>query len=182
MKKMPYLLLRFDQSLRCPHENTASLAIRNVPSKDPDQTARMRRLIWIFAGRLYPKVRGFGRCGSNVVATGMRISGTKLHFINIFIMMSDCFPFCFQSEDDRIRLYCCDVLKFSGWVFDNLFHFNSALLEFSRRHYELLIFSLSRKSKTVFLIYRLLFIPDFILTIFWNEMFHLKIWVIWYCK
>ena len=31
--------------------NCASLAIQNVPSEDSDQTARMRRLIWIFAGR-----------------------------------------------------------------------------------------------------------------------------------
>ena len=35
----------------------ASLAIQNVPSKDSDQTARMRRLIWIFAGRTCPKLR-----------------------------------------------------------------------------------------------------------------------------
>ena len=31
--------------------------IQNVPSKDSDQTARMRRLIWIFAGRKCPNVR-----------------------------------------------------------------------------------------------------------------------------
>ena len=37
--------------------NFASLAIRNAPSEDSDQTARMRRLIWIFAGRTHPKVR-----------------------------------------------------------------------------------------------------------------------------
>ena len=31
--------------------NFASLAIQNAPSEDSDQTARTRRLIWIFAGR-----------------------------------------------------------------------------------------------------------------------------------
>ena len=31
--------------------NFASLAIQNAPREDSDQTARMRRLIWIFAGR-----------------------------------------------------------------------------------------------------------------------------------
>ena len=37
--------------------NFASLAIQIAPSEDSDQTARMRRLIWIFAGRTYLKVR-----------------------------------------------------------------------------------------------------------------------------
>ena len=37
--------------------NLASLAIQNAPSEDSDQTARMRRLIWIFAGRTCPVVR-----------------------------------------------------------------------------------------------------------------------------
>ena len=37
--------------------NFASLAMQNVASEDSDQTARMRRLIWIFAGRKCPKVR-----------------------------------------------------------------------------------------------------------------------------
>ena len=37
--------------------NFASLAIQNAPSEDSDQTARMRRLIWIFAGRTCPTVR-----------------------------------------------------------------------------------------------------------------------------
>ena len=36
--------------------NFASMAIQNVPSEDSDQTVRMRRLIWIFAGCTYPKV------------------------------------------------------------------------------------------------------------------------------
>ena len=40
-----------DQSIRCPHEETLQ------PSADSDQTARMCRLIWIFAGRTCPKVR-----------------------------------------------------------------------------------------------------------------------------
>ena len=29
-----------DQSLRCPYEETASLAIKNAPSEDSDQTAQ----------------------------------------------------------------------------------------------------------------------------------------------
>ena len=36
--------------------NFAYLAIQNAPSEDSDQTARMRRLIWIFAWRTCPKV------------------------------------------------------------------------------------------------------------------------------
>ena len=35
----------------------ASLTIHNVPSEDSVQTARMRSLIWIYAGRKCPKVR-----------------------------------------------------------------------------------------------------------------------------
>ena len=37
--------------------NFASLAIKNASSKDSDQTAKMRRLIGIFADRTFPKVR-----------------------------------------------------------------------------------------------------------------------------
>ena len=37
-------------------ENIAPLAIQNAPSKDSSQTARIRRLIWIFAGRICPKL------------------------------------------------------------------------------------------------------------------------------
>ena len=36
--------------------NLVSLAIRNALCEDSDQTARMRRLIWIFAGRSCPTV------------------------------------------------------------------------------------------------------------------------------
>ena len=35
----------------------ASLAIQNAHSEDSDQTAQMRRLIWIFAGRTCPEIR-----------------------------------------------------------------------------------------------------------------------------
>ena len=42
--------------------NVAPLAIQNAPGEDSDQTARMRRLIWIFAGRTCPK----SYCGSYV--------------------------------------------------------------------------------------------------------------------
>ena len=37
--------------------NVASLVIQNTPSEDSDQTARMRRLIWIFSGCKCKKVR-----------------------------------------------------------------------------------------------------------------------------
>ena len=40
------------------------MAIQNAPREDPDQTAGMRRLIWIFAGRTCPKVRVFWQWGS----------------------------------------------------------------------------------------------------------------------
>ena len=35
--------------------NVASLAIHDAPSEDSDQTARMRRLLWIFARRTCPE-------------------------------------------------------------------------------------------------------------------------------
>ena len=37
--------------------NFVSLATKNAHSEDSDQTARMRSLIWIFAGRTCPKAR-----------------------------------------------------------------------------------------------------------------------------
>ena len=37
--------------------NYLSLAVKNAPSEDSDQPARMRRLIWIFTGRISQKVR-----------------------------------------------------------------------------------------------------------------------------
>ena len=37
--------------------NFISLSIQNAPSENSDQTARMRSLIWIFAGRTCPKLR-----------------------------------------------------------------------------------------------------------------------------
>ena len=46
-----------DQSLRCPHKETLHPWLFNAPSEDSDQTARMRRLIWIFAGRTCSKGR-----------------------------------------------------------------------------------------------------------------------------
>ena len=43
-----------DQSPSC---RLKKLCIQNAPSEDSDQTARMRRLIWIFAGCTCTKVR-----------------------------------------------------------------------------------------------------------------------------
>ena len=37
--------------------NFAFLAVQNAPSEESDHTAPLRRLIWIFAGSKYPKVR-----------------------------------------------------------------------------------------------------------------------------
>ena len=37
-------------------EDTASLAIQNAPKEDSDQTAGMRKPIWIFGERTYPKI------------------------------------------------------------------------------------------------------------------------------
>ena len=37
--------------------NVASFLPKNAASEDSDQTARMRRLVWIFAGRTCPRVR-----------------------------------------------------------------------------------------------------------------------------
>ena len=47
----------WSESSSTAYRNFASLVTQNAPSEDSDQTARMRRLIWIFAGRTYQKVR-----------------------------------------------------------------------------------------------------------------------------
>ena len=44
------------QSLHCPHEETLHPWLSKMPIEDSDRTARMRRPIWIFDGRTYPKV------------------------------------------------------------------------------------------------------------------------------
>ena len=54
--KSAWAFAKSDQSLRCPHEETGSLAIQNASTEDFDQTPQMRRLIWIIAGRTCPKV------------------------------------------------------------------------------------------------------------------------------
>ena len=42
---------RSDLTFHCLNEETLHLAVQNALSEDSDQTARMRRLIGIFAGR-----------------------------------------------------------------------------------------------------------------------------------
>ena len=44
---------QYDQSLRCPHKEPLCswLSIERTASEDSDQTGRMLRLIWVFAGR-----------------------------------------------------------------------------------------------------------------------------------
>ena len=51
----PHSLIRVLSAWR----NFTSLAIKHAPNEESDQIARMRRLIWIFAGRTFPKVRFF---------------------------------------------------------------------------------------------------------------------------
>ena len=47
-----------DQCLRYPHEETLHPWLsKNEPCEESDQTARMRRLIWIFTRHTCPKVR-----------------------------------------------------------------------------------------------------------------------------
>ena len=71
-KTQIYLRIRAFWSVLFAWRNLASLAIQNAPSKDSDQSARMRRLIWIFAGRAHVRRyvfwRGssFWRCGPYV--------------------------------------------------------------------------------------------------------------------
>ena len=47
----------WSESLLSAWRNFTSLAVRNPPSEDSDQSAQMRRLIWIFAGRTCTRVR-----------------------------------------------------------------------------------------------------------------------------
>ena len=45
-----------DQSIRCPHTVTLHHYLsKNAPGENSDQTARVRRLIWILSGRTCPK-------------------------------------------------------------------------------------------------------------------------------
>ena len=50
---------QFDLSRHCPHDKTWH-PLQNMLSKDPDETAPMRRLIWIFAGHSSQKVLRHG--------------------------------------------------------------------------------------------------------------------------
>ena len=54
--------------------NFASLAIRNTPSEDSDQTSRMRRLICIFAWRLCPNVFLFPEIAITFILTKYNIT------------------------------------------------------------------------------------------------------------
>ena len=66
--------------------NFASLTIQNLLSEDSDQLARMSRLIWILAGRIYPEV----------------------HFLmlRIISLLSNGFPFD-RTLYRHMRLQCC---------------------------------------------------------------------------
>ena len=57
------------QSLRCPSEGALDPCYTTVNWEDSDQTARMRRLIWVLSGRIYnlvwnlvARLKNMGRC------------------------------------------------------------------------------------------------------------------------
>ena len=87
--KSPCPPARSDQSHLCPHEGTwHSYLSKNVPSEDSDQTARMRSLIWVFAGRRCPKIRFLMlRLNLSLTSTGLRhltFPARDLRIVNCF--------------------------------------------------------------------------------------------------
>ena len=75
-------------------------------SKGPDQTARMRRLIWAFAVRICPKKRF--RIAWPYVLT---VHGIKTAFNHARVFPKDLFPF----------IYSCFVVSSSSSVYSQLF-------------------------------------------------------------
>ena len=75
--------VRLESSLSA-WRNFGPLAIKNMPTEDSDQTVWMCRVIWIFAGRTYSKVRfltlrlicvrAFTVCWKNITTSGMKIT------------------------------------------------------------------------------------------------------------
>ena len=80
--------------------NFASLAIQNAPSEDSDQTARMRRLIWIFVGCTFRKYT-FWRCGSIdwVSFEFNRLHETGEQYVE------PCFLFCWIANKRKQKAY-----------------------------------------------------------------------------
>ena len=89
-------------------------AIRKAPSEDSDQTARMRRLIWIFAWCTCPKVRFLTRL--NCVTEQL-----KLNRLSIIII---------SSKYKSLMLYHYNKLLGSFRSFVVIFHYLDATLDY----------------------------------------------------
>ena len=85
-----------------------SLVTQNAPSEDSDQTARMRSLIWIFAGRTCPKVHflmlrrksadPLDRCPSRHTTLKQRrfnVVSTSRRWINVVLTLCACLGSCY---------------------------------------------------------------------------------------
>ena len=107
-----------DQSLLPAWRNLAFLAIQNVPSENSNQTARMYRLIWIFAGRTFS-------CTISDVAAHMYL------FQGLCVLVEEC-P-CFYNDEAYIQgselyigmklLWVCSWLNGRMVIFLLLFSF-----------------------------------------------------------
>ena len=71
--------IQFDQRLRCPHEEIGPLATHWAHSEDSDQTGRMPRLIWVFAGRT-ATLLVLSRGGSITVLSSCSPSDHRKHY------------------------------------------------------------------------------------------------------
>ena len=124
-----------DQRLRCPHENNlGSLATHLAHSKDSDQTGRMPRLIWVFAGRtviLLILSRGgsfwFFKAGIQTTTSGLNFCvtavKTSLFFVNEF---GDIFKKCkliipFTSRYNKYMMEPINWVFFSIIIIISLF-------------------------------------------------------------
>ena len=108
-----------DQSSLSARRNFVSLAIQNVPSEDFDQTARMRRLIWIFAQRTFPKVV-FGRFGSDGLYKLGTFSDIAVHIYNRMFIVSRDGLFLLPYDYGAILFYPISMRKRTLKIFTTL--------------------------------------------------------------
>ena len=79
--------------------NLVSLAIRNALSEDSDQTARMRRLIWIFVGRTCPEIRFW--------TFRLNYGLIKTTFSPVFIMSQECYNWINPDQIISKMIHIC---------------------------------------------------------------------------
>ena len=143
----------------------SSLAIQNAPSDDSDQTARMRGLIWIIAGRRFPEIL-FWRCGSDVYE-GLFLLFDLLISINPNI--------CLHTRHVFLYHYLYYLSRKLRWWTDFFFFFFFFFLQFCPLHIELNYISSVLKH-----FYHLRKKRGFNMSyIFWSFEITELVWIIW---